>query len=214
MGRSTRLHQLLMNLTSTRCRPSPEGACWKVAVGTRSLASPARTRLSELAPGDYVSSSDTGLGIQPQVIDRIFEPFFTTKPAGRGTGLFGWRSCTTIVKEHGGASTWRARWAAARTFTVWLPRLMSAGRRAGAKPAGPVLGHGQVVLVVDDEPEVLAALEEMLARWATSRPALRTAAAAGRDLPGGPGAFRRSVISDRVDAGVAGTQLAQEYPAA
>ncbi len=66
------------------------------------------------------------------------------------------------VKEHGGAIDVVSAVGQGTTFTVWLPRIVASGDSpATEKP--DLSGHGQVILAVDDEPEVLAALEEMLA---------------------------------------------------
>lgn len=34
-----------------------------------------------------VSITDSGQGIQPEIMSKIFQPFFTTKPRGEGSGL-------------------------------------------------------------------------------------------------------------------------------
>ncbi len=51
--------------------------------------------------GIEVLISDTGMGIEPDLIKKIFEPFFTTKEPGKGTGL-GLSTTYRIVKQHGG----------------------------------------------------------------------------------------------------------------
>lgn len=67
-----------------------------------------------------IEVSDTGTGMEDEVLDRIFDPFFTTKPLGKGTGL-GLSICYGIIKEHDGTITARSRKGAGTTFTVKLP---------------------------------------------------------------------------------------------
>jgi signal transduction histidine kinase len=46
-----------------------------------------------------VTVEDSGMGIDPNAIEKIFEPFYTTKPTGMGLGLSITRS---ILQRHGG----------------------------------------------------------------------------------------------------------------
>ncbi|MBP7690430.1 MAG: GAF domain-containing protein [Anaerolineales bacterium] len=66
--------------------------------------------------------ADTGMGIQPERLNRIFEPFYTTKQAGRGTGL-GLYTCHRIVKQHGGQIRVDSQVGHGTVFTVVLPVL-------------------------------------------------------------------------------------------
>ena len=68
----------------------------------------------------YVSISDTGQGIAPEVLPKIFEPFFTTKEVGQGTGL-GLSITYDIVRKHGGEITVESEVGAGTTFTIRLP---------------------------------------------------------------------------------------------
>jgi PAS domain S-box-containing protein len=68
----------------------------------------------------FISVSDTGCGIPPEVQRRIFEPFFTTKEVGKGTGL-GLSISYDIIKKHGGEITVDSTEGAGTTFTVRLP---------------------------------------------------------------------------------------------
>ena len=208
-GDPTRLHQLVMNLASNALHAMPEGGVLEIGLARRTLAEPVRTRLSEVPAGEWavLEVKDTGEGIRPEVIDRIFEPFFTTKRAGRGTGL-GLALVHSIVKEHGGAIDVVSEVGKGTTFTVWLPRLEGAVAAAPGKDA-PVGGRGQVVLIVDDEPEVLAALEEMLATLGYEPAGYTDSRAALEAFRAQPSRFE-AVISDEVMPGFAGTQLAVE----
>ena len=209
MGDPTRLHQLLMNLASNAMQAMPEGGTLEISLARRTLASPLRTRLSEVAPGEWavLEVADTGEGIPAAVIDRIFEPFFTTKRAGRGTGL-GLALVHTIVGEHGGAIDVASEVGRGTTFTVWLPRVEATGAAPMADKV-PVHGRGQVILAVDDEPEVLAALEEMLATLGYEPAGYTDSRAALEAFRADPARFE-AVISDEVMPGLAGTQLAVE----
>jgi PAS domain S-box-containing protein len=208
-GDPTRLHQLVMNLASNAIHAMPEGGVLEIGLARRTLEAARRTRLAEVPAGEWavLEVKDTGEGIPPDVIDRIFEPFFTTKRAGRGTGL-GLALVHSIVKEHGGAIDLESEVGKGTTFTVWLPRLDGT---AVAVPGGeaPVRGRGQVVLIVDDEPEVLAALEEMLATLGYEPAGYTDSRAALEAFRADPARFE-AVISDEVMPGFAGTQLAVE----
>jgi two-component system, sporulation sensor kinase E len=79
----------------------------------------------------WISISDTGSGIPPEVLTRIFEPFYTTKKKGSGLGLM---IVQRIVREHGGRIELESRAGRGTTFRVWLPlrekgrRLLAAGK--------------------------------------------------------------------------------------
>jgi PAS domain S-box-containing protein len=65
-----------------------------------------------------IAIKDRGKGIAPPDINRLFEPFFTTKPTGLGMGL---KICQSILMEHGGALTFKAREGGGSEFVVSLP---------------------------------------------------------------------------------------------
>jgi two-component system NtrC family sensor kinase len=68
----------------------------------------------------WISVSDTGQGIPPELIKKIFDPFFTTKPIGKGTGL-GLSVSYGIVDKHGGHIDVCSQPGQGTTFTVNLP---------------------------------------------------------------------------------------------
>jgi CheY-like chemotaxis protein len=108
------------------------------------------------AGGRYVRLlvSDTGCGMSAEVAARVFEPFYTTKPRGQGTGL-GLATVYGIVTEAGGSINVYSESGLGTTFRVYLPlvdthatTLPETARAATRAPRG----HGQTVLVVEDEP--------------------------------------------------------------
>ncbi|MDR3367897.1 ATP-binding protein [Rhodoferax sp.] len=68
----------------------------------------------------WVSITDTGKGIDPELLTKIFDPFFTTKPVGKGTGL-GLSIAYGIINKHGGSISVQSKPEQGSTFTVWLP---------------------------------------------------------------------------------------------
>ena len=209
LGDPTRVHQLIMNLCTNAIQAMGQGGIVEIALASETLDKPRKVRTGEIPPGEYVriSVKDNGHGIAPEVIDRIFEPFFTTKPAGRGTGL-GLALVHAVVMEHHGFIEVASELGRGTTFTVWIPQIHAEeGAAEGLKALA--MGEGQVVLAVDDETDVLHALEEMLAQlgyepagFNNSREALAAARANPRRFD--------AVVSDEVMPELIGTQLAIE----
>ncbi len=111
---------------------------------------------------------DSGPGIAPEVAARIFEPFFTTKAEGMGTGL-GLSVSASLMREHGGSLTLEpSKPGEGAVFRVALPVALKAqGVAAVSVDDDPRAAEAAAVarlLVVDDEPEVVAMLRDMLER--------------------------------------------------
>ena len=105
--------------------------------------------------------SDTGTGIPKDVLDRVFEPFFSTKPKSEGTGL-GLATVYGIVTQTGGDVKIYSEPGIGTTLTVLLPvtEQTASARVPVPPPAEPQRGHGETVLVVEDE----AAMREVTRR--------------------------------------------------
>jgi PAS domain S-box-containing protein len=107
-----------------------------------------------------IAISDNGPGVPLNIRERIFEPFFTTKSVGEGTGI-GLSLCLSIVRSHAGAIVISDRPGGGATFTVSLPlQLIAADERAEALQRRA--REGLRVLIIEDEPQILDTLREIL----------------------------------------------------
>jgi signal transduction histidine kinase len=118
----------------------------------------------KLARGSYVRLSvvDTGVGMDADTLKRASEPFFTTKPAGKGSGL-GLSMVHGLTLQSGGAMQIASRPNEGTVVSLWIP---GAPDRRSSEPAAAGLPTGapvsRRVMVVDDDPLVLASAADML----------------------------------------------------
>jgi PAS domain S-box-containing protein len=154
------IEQVLINLYVNAWHAMPEGGDLNIRTVNVDLDE-AFCRPHEVSSGPYVrvSVADTGIGIDPKIIDRIFEPFFTTKGTGKGTGL-GLASAYGIVKNHSGIIQVESQKGKGTTFDIFLPASLETVEKIDPHPPA-VTGRG-TVLVADDEEETLLAAEMML----------------------------------------------------
>jgi signal transduction histidine kinase/CheY-like chemotaxis protein len=107
--------------------------------------------------------NDDGPGVPEDVQPRIFDPFFTTKEVGKGTGL-GLTVAYAIIQEHGGRITVSSEPGTGASFVVALPVTDGPVKQITPKETvAPDTGAGAVVLVVEDEEALGAAVAESLA---------------------------------------------------
>lgn len=153
-GDTTQLHQVLMNLVVNARDAMPEGGTLTIITENIYIDEAYTRMLIESKIGNYIviTVTDTGVGMTKEVLDRIFEPFFTTKEFKGGTGL-GLSTAVGIIKSHNGFMTVNSQVDKGSTFKVFLPSVES--------PQVPdidlskiPLGQGELILVVDDEPEI------------------------------------------------------------
>ncbi len=155
-GDATQLHQILMNLCVNARDAMPEGGILEIMASNLWIDENYARMNIEAKVGPYVviTVSDTGTGMPPEVVDRIFEPFFTTKELGKGTGL-GLSTVLGIIKSHGGFVQIYSEVGKGTQFKVYLPvtRTSEIDSTAIAQHEFP-LGHGELLLVVDDEDSI------------------------------------------------------------
>jgi signal transduction histidine kinase len=119
---------------------------------------------SEALVGDYVTLavSDTGAGMSDAVLERVFEPFFTTKDIGEGSGL-GLSMVYGFARQSGGHVTINSAVGQGTTVKLYLPRWEGTAVRVEKAATDEVpRGRGEVVLVVEDDPDVRELAVKML----------------------------------------------------
>jgi PAS domain S-box-containing protein len=148
----------LLNLAINARDAMPGGG--RLTIRTRNITFDASMAASQpgLQPGDYVrlSVTDTGTGMTPDLARRAIEPFFTTKDQGKGTGL-GLSSVYGFVRQLGGHLSIDSEVGSGTTVILDMPRVKlektPVAISSHAKEELP-LGHGELVLVVDDNEPV------------------------------------------------------------
>jgi PAS domain S-box-containing protein len=157
-GDPTQLHQVLLNLAVNARDAMASGGTLTLTAKNVSLDPREVGGSRETSAGRHVmiQVSDTGTGITTENCEHIFEPFFTTKGIGEGTG-FGLAIVHTAVKSHGGFLTVESEVGRGTVFKIYLPADPSLRTLASLPPfhSDVARGEGELVLVVDDEPEVL-----------------------------------------------------------
>jgi len=150
---ATQIHQVLLNLCVNARDAMPDGGTLSIVAENISLTEAEAGRHGEVKPGTFVviTVADTGIGIPPEVLERVFEPFFTTKDPGKGTGL-GLAGVQGILKNHGGFVEVESQAGKGATFRTYLPAVERRSHPAlSSRPAQAPVGHGELILVVDDE---------------------------------------------------------------
>jgi len=146
-GRPSQLREVLTNLIMNALDAMPAGGSLNIS-----------TRV-EGPEWIVVVVTDTGTGIPEAVRQRIFEPFFTTK-GEEGTGL-GLSVSYSIVKRHGGEIRVESQEGRGSTFTLLFPVATSVDPTVPSSPENAPHRRGRILLV-DNDPQVLAILTETL----------------------------------------------------
>jgi PAS domain S-box-containing protein len=153
-GNATQLHQVLMNLVLNARDAMPQGGHLSISAENLCIDENYARMHLEATVGRYImiTVKDTGIGMSPEILDRIFEPFFTTKEIGKGTGL-GLSTVLGIIKSHGGFINVSSTPGKGTQFQVFLKAVTEQPTQS-VEDAELPLGNGELILVVDDEPQI------------------------------------------------------------
>jgi PAS domain S-box-containing protein len=159
------LEQLMMNLVVNARDATPKGGRVRVETASAVVRDSETAPCPGMAPGEYVviEVNDSGSGMTPEARARIFEPFFTTKELGKGTGL-GLSVVYGIVAQSGGFISVDTALGKGSTFRVFFPRTRETPREPSDPPPSSRIGGTETILLVEDDPQVRAAVATTLRR--------------------------------------------------
>ena len=148
LGDTTSLSQALMNLCTNARDAMPDGGRLTIKAVREGIRA-------------QVTVSDSGVGMDREVLGKCFDPFYTTKPIGKGTGL-GLSTTYGIIKSHEGLISVDSKPNRGTTFKVLFSLAPDKIRRNTQNSSQILRGNAQRVLVIDDEPEILNAMQDLL----------------------------------------------------
>jgi hypothetical protein len=195
----SKLEQVILNLVVNARAAMPHGGRLTVATATVGAGADPRVRLTV---------ADTGTGMPPEVAEHAFEPFFTTRgPEGTGLGL---ATVYGVVKEAGGDIALDTRPGQGSTFHIDLPAAAApAVQPAPPPPADRPTGHGETILVVEDDDTVREIVRRILS-GAGYRVLAAPNPADALTLCQRPDTRIDALLTDAIMPGMAGSQLIDE----
>ncbi len=202
------LEQVLVNLAVNARDAMPSGGTLLIETRDVEVDRDYADTHPGLTPGRYarLRVSDTGVGMEPTVIERAFEPFFTTKPAGHGTGL-GLATIYGIVTQLGGRVSLYSEVGIGTTCSVMLPAATQPAATATPQPLLELGGDGQHVLLVEDEEGIREVARRILERHGYL---VQTAASGAEALElAATGAPIELLLTDVIMPGMLGKELAE-----
>ena len=167
LGNPTQIEQVLLNFSVNARDAMPDGGRLRLEASNFRVDESFAKQHPQAKPGNYVriTVSDTGHGIPRPLRKKIFEPFFTTKSPEKGTGL-GLATAVGIIRNHGGFLTLDTEEGCGSSFHAFLPAsLAPAEHRPASTPSAEerqTSGHGETILLVDDESTVLKVMTRSL----------------------------------------------------
>ena len=161
------VEQIVVNLATNARDAMPNGGVLRLEARHARLDASHRAQHGWGNPGQYVrlSATDSGVGMDRDVLEKIFEPFFTTKEEGHGTGL-GMPMVYGLMKQHGGFVDVQSEPHKGTTVQVYFPATTQKVMAfAPANTTNGVTGGTETILVVEDEEPVRRAAKRVLERF-------------------------------------------------
>jgi len=209
---STQVHQIIMNLCTNAYHAMREkGGTLGVALKDVDITIDDVAMMPELSVGKYVELviSDSGSGINQEIMDKIFEPYFTTNESGGGTGL-GLAVVHGIVKGHNGYISVYSKPNQGTTFHVYLPASEEdAKAEEMLSEADQLTGGTEHIMFIDDEENNATVAKEILTRYGYQVDIFTNGVEAWQQIQKQPDKYDL-VITDMTMPFMTGTELAQK----
>jgi signal transduction histidine kinase/ActR/RegA family two-component response regulator len=209
-GDATEIHQVVMNLCTNAVHAMPSGGRLEMELTSIELQEARSLTLGRLLPGEWVclAIADAGVGLNSEQINSIFEPFYTTRGSEQGTGI-GLTVVRNILTRMRGALDVQSRVGAGTRICVYWQSTMPGIDVTDAQNDAPQAGHGETVLVVDDKPELVSLIEDVLASLGYEPVGFTDARAALKAFRSQPKRFDALVTDERMQ-GLSGCELAKK----
>jgi len=212
LGDSTQIHQIMINLYSNAFDAMEDtGGLLTVKVTDENIQEESISPGVHLASGRYVKLvvTDTGHGMNQDMIKRIFDPYFTTKEVGKGTGM-GLAVIHGIMKSHDGNIFVESTIGKGTTFNLWFPAIDHKEDLPDAVGNESLHSGTEHVLFVDDE-EPMAIMGKMLLERLGYKVEIATDPVKVIDLlKSKPKSWIELVVTDFSMPGINGRQLAEQ----
>lgn len=149
------IHQIIINICTNAAQAMEEtGGIISVTVERVFRESKEENEILSKKPYVFIRISDTGPGIDEEIIDRIFEPFFTTKEVGKGTGM-GLAVVQGIITRLKGDIEVKSKKGEGATFNIYLPEITEENKKEREENTQALKGGNERILFIDDEPQIV-----------------------------------------------------------
>ena len=172
-SRRIQIFQILSNLISNGLEALQEGASQRLYVTVSTVVYPTSDRKNCLTGQSQklpdrcvrIELRDTGIGVNPDIVERVFDPYFSTKGVSRGLGL---SSVLGIAKRLGIGLTFESKPGVGTTFRLFFAPAEKLTEEAKLVDDAPMSGYvsaRKTALIVDDDASVNDTVSQMLHKW-------------------------------------------------